>query len=525
MLETCLNMLRNMRELLERMARAENDDPRSAGIIQFAEKDFGPLIEKLENLLDAAPKPVPQKPAPTTPQAPAASPLTAGRAPWIQVFSQKSVAEALSKPLEGNDAEVRQHITGLRDAIIAGPDELDAEQAARLVEILTKIRTEGTTEFDAIPAAFKPVFEKERINVFPDEADSLADYVSTGDVVVKKEFSDSVPKNELISVESLGLIKGAVCLHKAAVTVSRGPQTAEMRLFADLQDIKDYIDSKNIVVDNKLTAFIQRAKQVVDEPSDIDWSGDHGLKIIVDSFSLLEKLADTASDEGLRSVMGRVALRFVAFLKTKGFLFFPEEGNLPQAVDETRFETKKEYADKPEGGIIRVGARGIEYKGNIVRKARVLVSGGPPPEIYLLLKEAGEAVRRVVTDASKRPAAAKGLKSIAEWLSMIPEKDPAMHPDFARYAVGVLDELNESGKLGRVTDKLLAFLKKNGYNELMVVTGDMFDESYSPSKYERRKLPSDEPPGKIIKLIRRGFVDRDGLPVQKAIVGISGQGG
>ena len=69
--------------------------------------------------------------------------------------------------------------------------------------------------------------------------------------------------------------------------------------------------------------------------------------------------------------------------------------------------------------------------------------------------------------------------------------------------------------------KLLTYLKKHGYSEIMVVVGEMFDESYSPSKYDRRKIASGEPAGKIIKLIRRGFLDKNAVPVQKAVVGIS----
>jgi hypothetical protein len=517
-IRTIENLLSNVRELIGHLADTFPDDERRKGMVRLIEEDFPRIISALEKSPGGIPEPVSHvgqafqpanndnnndrleslsyiKPVPQTPS-------TVGRVPFVQVFSKPEMAALLSKPLEGRADELRKRIIDSRGAVIAGPNELDSDQASRLAEVMNTLQTalaEGLGDFEAAAGAFNGMASAERINFFPGPGEAYTMYPKT-DVELKKEFAAGVPRGEIIRIERLGVIKGAECLQKAAVVISRGEETEEMRLLSSLKGLEDYINSHGLAIDPKLTAFIQKAPDLMDALLEGDRKGDKGLKILIDALGFVEKLGAGAHDEGLEGACGRIAMQFANHLSARGIVFFPE-GDASAADDPARFETRKGYSDLPEGSVIRVAQRGIEYKDRIIRKALVFVSGGPPPEVYGLLEEAQNALMKLRSSGgAPAKAAAKGLRSIAEWMSMVPSKSPETRPDFARYALA---------------------LKKNGYSEVRVVIGDMFDESYSPSKYERKKLPSHEPRGKILRLIRRGFLDKNGIPVQKAVVGIS----
>ena len=55
-----------------------------------------------------------------------------------------------------------------------------------------------------------------------------------------------------------------------------------------------------------------------------------------------------------------------------------------------------------------------------------------------------------------------------------------------------------------------------------MAVGEPFGDKHSPSKFERKKVSSDRKTGTIVSVLRPGFIDKDGVPVQKAILGVSG---
>jgi hypothetical protein len=102
----------------------------------------------------------------------------------------------------------------------------------------------------------------------------------------------------------------------------------------------------------------------------------------------------------------------------------------------------------------------------------------------------------------------------------------------ARYALNLIYSLKDApqdrlfhgqtAQLERIANRLTDHLKKSGLSEVIVSIGSLFDESYDPSKYERRRVPGKKSPGVITAVIRPGFLDKNGVPVQKAIVAVSG---
>ena len=68
---------------------------------------------------------------------------------------------------------------------------------------------------------------------------------------------------------------------------------------------------------------------------------------------------------------------------------------------------------------------------------------------------------------------------------------------------------------------LLGALADHGFKTMPVRIGGTFDDSYSTSKYERKSVPSSQPKGTIVEVLQIGFRNQDGVPVQKATVGVS----
>lgn len=85
---------------------------------------------------------------------------------------------------------------------------------------------------------------------------------------------------------------------------------------------------------------------------------------------------------------------------------------------------------------------------------------------------------------------------------------------------GLCKEIS-SPKLEKIRLRLLALIEKSGYAEIIVTNGALFGEEWSPSKYERKQVSSGSPQGTIIGVDRRGFLDKNGVCIQKAIVLVS----
>jgi hypothetical protein len=441
------------------------------------------------------------------------------RPEWIQVFGKPEIDKALSKSFTGVADEIQKRMIAARNAIISGSDEFNSAQATNIAEFFHAAVSGGSPEeLSTLSNLFKDIFQKEKIFIFP-FYDTPIESIPRSNFDVINEFSGS-PKGHPISINKLGVSKGGVILQKAEVVLSRGPETEEIRLLRSLSNLKDIIKSRSINIDERILNYTTKVLELYEDLTFDDQKSDKGLRIFVDAMTFLDKLSDSVADDELRVVAAKYSSQFTSYLNSRDFKFFPESGH-PSSVDEEQFEIQKEYSELPIGATLRLIKNGIQYKGKIIRKGKVAVSAGPAPEIYKLLMDMRSAAQSRASDPKARPNALRAADEISKLIAMVPEKSAEMHPDYARMALSYIDEINESDALSSIIRKTLAYLKKEGYTEIMVVIGDRFDESYSDSKYERRRIPSNEPKDKIIKLIRRGFLDKKGGTVQKAMVGVS----
>jgi hypothetical protein len=162
----------------------------------------------------------------------------------------------------------------------------------------------------------------------------------------------------------------------------------------------------------------------------------------------------------------------------------------------------------------------------------VLVSSGESSDALELVKKLSSVLTRPLDQSEdQRQAKARALKQIRhkylpELASAAGDADAGSRADreatALRYVVNVLVPLNRDGSLDAAVTRLCADLKERGVSQIPVRLGVPFDESFGTGKFERRTIPSEKALGVVAALLQMGFVNRDGVPVQKAIVGVSG---
>jgi hypothetical protein len=225
--------------------------------------------------------------------------------------------------------------------------------------------------------------------------------------------------------------------------------------------------------------------------------------------------------EGLAEAKDAIAAR----LGEMGFELFPRSaggqlGDLASAVGKENLHPVPVFSGAPKETVLGLSRSGVRRKGGeTLERAHVRVSLGPN-EAASALEAARTALASLKPrDEKDRQALGRGIKEIVKYAAKLPSQ-----PDgctLVRYGVNVLHELDDANRLKGPLRGLTSFLEKNGYQELTVPLGDMFDDSFSPSKYERRRMPSDRAAGTILGVIQRGFMDPKGVPIQKAVVAVS----
>ena len=230
-------------------------------------------------------------------------------------------------------------------------------------------------------------------------------------------------------------------------------------------------------------------------------------------------------EEAVRRVFD-VSCRLLTHLESdRGFEIFPrpleETTRMVRGRISAYDKAVKEnpvFDERPEGTIVGVLQHGAMLKGKPYAPAQILVSTGRGSEFAQICRRIMVMVLREAAKGGEPMFKAAG--EIRKLLSRF-ESGQDEEPITARYVVNVLHENNASGVFKKTIKDLLDHLRKLGYAEIIVGVGKMFDESYSPGKYERRKVSSGEPEGTIVGVIQRGFLDRNGVAVQKAVVAVS----
>ena len=166
-------------------------------------------------------------------------------------------------------------------------------------------------------------------------------------------------------------------------------------------------------------------------------------------------------------------------------------------------ETLHSPSSEPEGSVL----------AEISPGRRVLSTGSSSPAADAFLEAARAVGVAPVENPSERAEALAALMKLWPRLSGADENGMLTT---LRYAVNAIHPLGL-----RSTEKLVAFLEEQDIAQIPASPGATFDDSYKPNRYERRRVRSHEKRNTIVRILQRGFVGPDGVPIQRAVVAVS----
>ncbi len=316
-------------------------------------------------------------------------------------------------------------------------------------------------------------------------------------------------------------------------------------ILSKLARLQEIMEKKGLEVSAKDFAFIPKSTEVYASLSEEDRIGSKGARIVLDCINFLDTISYKYIGEyyaPLQNAVAALVRSLAEFLQSEmGYRVFPlgetSRAEIEQGVPDytAAVQEKKSYSSAPADAILAIRRRGATLNNDIVRKAQILVSSGERSEVDEILETATGAVASLKA-GSERAAEMKlkAIGSLTEWREKLYGTTGDHALTVARYALNLLHTLEnprglksgevfsgQTQRLKKINGRIISILKDGGLSEILVSVGGTFDESYDPSKYERKKVSSDKPEGTILGLLRRGFLDRNGIPIQKAVVAVS----
>lgn len=216
--------------------------------------------------------------------------------------------------------------------------------------------------------------------------------------------------------------------------------------------------------------------------------------------------------DGLRGPMA-------AFLESHHNLsFVPPVGLTQVDKDDALASAVIEWvpAQHPQGTVLAIVSRAFRRDGAEGGRVQLIAASGAPVGLRARLLEIWQGVE---SDGAGDPAA--DLAKLSRYIHDLKDDDEVAVTSTARHALNLIYERNTSGAHDGDIKWLLALLAKQGITTVTGKVGRRFDESYSPSKYERQLVYADAPAGTIVRIVRLGLLDSGGIPLQKAVLGVS----
>lgn len=293
---------------------------------------------------------------------------------------------------------------------------------------------------------------------------------------------------------------------------------------AGLGRISNAVGSLNYLVARADHAFVEQAPAILEKLSEEDVRGAKGVKFLYQLLCMVDSLAATyrsAKAQALKQACGQAASEIVPFIEERGFGIVPRPGETAEAA-----ELKKTpvCSPLPEGVVVAVKKRALVKEGGAMEQGELLVSNGAWGAPQELLDSVAEAVMGGGASGNEGldRARHKAWQELQSYLEGLAGADADKVHTLYRYAVNAVNRLPSGGPVKNAMGRLIDALREGGLREIPVPLGRKFDESFSPSRYERKRVKSDRAADTVVEVIQRGFVNEKGVPVQKAIVGVSG---
>ncbi|MFH1423292.1 MAG: hypothetical protein ABIH42_11350, partial [Planctomycetota bacterium] len=310
-----------------------------------------------------------------------------------------------------------------------------------------------------------------------------------------------------------------------------------------LKAINDAFEKNKLELTQNDEAVLPKMIMVFDDLKQSEIKSEQSLKLLVDTLAFLDamyyKYSYGSRYKSLTDAIMVAEDNIILELKESGYNIFPEK-NVAKIDDvlqslgsvEGAVQSKDVLSSSSKGDIIEIRRHGVIKDNMLIRSAQLIISAGETSTIADYVYTLRNLVSDLRSDSqSAKDSKIKALDSLKEWGEKLLGSTEEYQLTVARYALNLVYSLKDSpqdrffpgqmGQFNAILSKLSDYLKKSGLSEILVSLGGVFDESYDPGKYERKRVPAKQPPGTIVVLVRPGFLDKLGVPVQKAVVAVS----
>ena len=304
-------------------------------------------------------------------------------------------------------------------------------------------------------------------------------------------------------------------------------------LFTGLQALEAALATSALELPADSVAFLPKAPTTFASFSPEDKTGAKGTQVLTDCVRLLDRLENDLalqpSVPGLGEQLATARGDLLSLLeRDRTCIFFPGPSCSAEAAQQ-RFgagavETIRLPSAAPAGRLLTVVERGLLLAGKPKRKATIMVSSGAPNDLSQLLEGARASLRAAPAQVTHgdRVKAARALDKL--WAQSAAAKTENEQGIVLRYAFNALVPLGvDDGPVGRALSALRQALRKVGLQEVSPQRGERFDTNkFKPDRFDRRTVSSTAPAGTIVRILQPGFLNRQGICVQKAVIGVSG---
>lgn len=309
-----------------------------------------------------------------------------------------------------------------------------------------------------------------------------------------------------------------------------GPAEA-LRLAGDLHTVGKIVERERLVIDPKDYRFSSMASELIAKLAEDERVGEKGARILVDCVRFMDAIDrdyPAPENEVLARAMDGFRSDIAEHLdREHGLRFTPDpraEGEDRQhALSAIQGAKRRLFPSKePAGSALSLGKRGIEH-GSVREAPEVVTSTGTASPAFSLANSVALGLLKPIDQpAQARKAKAVAFKEIRQrLLPQLAEADAGRETTVLRYVVNAVQPLNSDGSVTELLGRILDDLKRRGLKTIPATTGVQFDESFKPSRFERRVVRSDRPRGEVVEVMQIGFTNADGIPVQKTVLGVS----
>ncbi len=206
------------------------------------------------------------------------------------------------------------------------------------------------------------------------------------------------------------------------------------------------------------------------------------------------------------------------------FLVLPGSDNDPgerrnqQTLDPGLCHEKKVSHAEPAGSLVAIHRRALRKGDERVQSAGLVVSAGNEQRWQTLLRQGREGCTQVPAALTTHALAARAK---LQRLEAKPPSDATSEMRLLRFAANALAPIERDPHCRPAVDAIIATLRDAGIRDFSVTVGEKFGDQFSAGKYERKLVRSDKPEGTVVAVLQRGFTDRTGTPLQKAIVQVA----